>query len=109
MESERKLDALVGEKVMGRDMTKPEGFKYPIGLPHYSTDIAAAWKVVEHLKRLEPQLSFHPVSGMWMCIFNGDEGSEYEDYDSHGESAPLCICLAALAATGHSVIPSAGK
>lgn len=59
----REIDALVAEKVMG--YAKPENVNGEIGftehfigtgtsrfhvLPHYSTEIAAAWKVVERLK-----------------------------------------------------------
>lgn len=63
----RELDALIAEKVMGRDDNKgvcaprrgtlddtygrvlPDGYRERT--PHYSTDIAAAWQVVEKMMR----------------------------------------------------------
>lgn len=50
------------------------------GVPHYSTDISAAWEVVEKLNK---QYSFHLNT----------KGS--------ADTAPHAICLAALKAVGH--------
>lgn len=50
----RELDALVAEKVLGKPrvdglIKPPDDISY--GVPAYSTDIAAAWEVVEYLEK----------------------------------------------------------
>ena len=135
MKAGRELDALIAEKVMGRTShiwsehfalqktvycticgtTKGKGKEdpYPFcqkdDIPHYSTQIADAWLVVEKLRK----------DGFYICLMNdGHDGqvwlsmhSENEGtWDKGGqsdrlvaeidyvESAPLAICLAALKA-----------
>ena len=75
MKQGRKLDALISEKVMGLEpwleqdpRWKCKAFKAkyvplgmtpkPCSLPEYSTDISAAWEVVEKLKMHEPYLEW---------------------------------------------------
>lgn len=65
MKAGRELDALVAEKVMGRNLTLEKELtehemwlsqlmpEIIIHIPHYSTDIAAAWEVVEKVRTLE--------------------------------------------------------
>ena len=112
----RALDAMVAEKVMGWQFvpaSKPEGHpRWTDGEdwfcaektcisggspPAYSTDIAAAWQVVEELHRRFPDLTIEVgwshETRQWFC----------QDYDEMnfggaGSSAPLAICLAALRA-----------
>ena len=73
---------------------------YPAGLPAYSTDIAAAWEVVEAtIKRTRWRFQCGYGAGItgvprWWAFF-GDPG-EASGADDH--SLPLAICLAALAA-----------
>ncbi len=94
MQAGKKLDAEIAEKVMGRDMTKPAGFKYPIGLPHYSTAIAAAWEVIERVDAL----------GLgWMLVIKTRgrylaycADPDFGDWMAHGDTAPEAICRAAL-------------
>lgn len=129
----RELDALVAEKMMGyvwrksnrsgkrcicrpdrcpdwfdspADGTEPlvsDWDSYPF-TPAYSTDIAAAWEVVERLlvRRMYPDLvsSNYPV--VWTC-----EVDSYSDPEaatdpwpvkSCADTAPLAICRAALQA-----------
>ena len=79
-------------------------------LPHYSTDIAAAWQVVEKME----------TEGWDVVVYHGGEGStcdmsERSDDDDLGGyvytqevgdcgiSAPHAICLAALRAKGVEV------
>jgi hypothetical protein len=88
----RELDALVAEKVMGRDMTRPAGFKHPIGMPHYSTDIAAAWEVVERLRAAGHWFDLRDIRG------NGYWASFGQEMSAEGKTASLAICLAALKA-----------
>jgi hypothetical protein len=123
----RELDALVAEKVMGlRRVTEySEEFAYPHypgdfvnsdghrvfssfdepthQLPKYSSDISAAWEVVEKFIKFNPfweendslwfDLSPTKPPG-WYCNFGDSSTSVYAD------TAPLAICLAALKAVG---------
>lgn len=118
MPAGREMDALVAEKVMGwilspakwlvRDRKAIAIPGNPIGpktwedldapgLPRYSTDIAAAWQVVEKLFAIGSFFSVEsPNNGVgWSCgITRGRDTIEYILADS----APLAICRAALLA-----------
>ena len=114
----RELDALVAEKVMGWwQRTHPEGLwvdwhrpsgHYADAVPAFSTDIAAAWEVVEKIHencgpnrwcfRLEDvgQATNRPIGAYWCATFE-----KYSTYYSATElTAPEAICRAALAAVG---------
>lgn len=109
IEAGQELDALVAEKVMG---LKVRGNKYvemgdseipPIALdiPRYSTDMAAAWQVVEKIKATSSRgyvLDF--FRGVWTVGLRacGDAGEpELYDHDAgRAEEAPVAICRAAL-------------
>lgn len=118
MKPGRELDALIAEKIMGWRRVGPDeppksGWRsstgywhaeednaWEKGLPRYSTDIAAAWDVVDKIKDIKPDHAFSLESykGKWSADF------VLKDYDNYncGEgasSAPLAICLAALRAT----------
>ena len=117
----RELDALVAEKVMGweRIVMKdkpgavswphpPKGFdvnhnRWSI-IPHYSTDIAAAWEVVEKLApEFEWILENDVKDGGWSAIIYKWEGTSVVSSPigrSDADTAPHAICLAALAAVG---------
>jgi len=110
-ETGREMDALIAEKVMGLRLDW-EFAEYQNGeptvptlrdkydeigmLPLYSTDISAAWTIVEKLcgeygcdvvkvcKR-DPDLGH----GEWSCNFG-------RGWEAFGETAPLAICRAAL-------------
>ena len=101
----RELDALVAEKVMGIKLCRCYGQK-----PNehnssarcfdckcinssmaYSTDIAAAWEVVEKLAAYNPSKFLIEKCGAWLVRF--DDGTF-----TPGETAPHAICLAALKA-----------
>lgn len=110
-EAGRELDALVAEKVMGIEI--PQWLEVPEGLttltsreivPPYSTDIAAAWLVVDYLRAL-------PNGGVWLeelsgrysegyrCGFSWTKNASSTDFrQAIGDTAPLAICLAALEA-----------
>lgn len=125
MEAGRELDALVAEQVMGweRDLNIPinpkyRGIKYwksPTGMradinliPHYSTDIASAWEVVEKAHELTGCTislhlfgTFERVSGMpkYMCKFYGGRiGHPTPELTTKafGDTPMLAICRAAL-------------
>jgi len=66
------------------------------GFPHYSTDIAAAWQVVEHFERLTYTTALHSIIDGWVCSFRG---VRYADA-AQAPTAPHAICLAALKAIG---------
>lgn len=98
MKPGRELDALIAEKVMGLitdldrqtvwDVYEKPG--YP--LPHYSTDIASAWLVVEKLDLHLELLTYKKKSKTeWCAIFDIDD-------EGWGATAPHAICLAALKA-----------
>lgn len=68
----------------------------------YSTDIAAAWTVVEKIKTLKIEGVFlieytpHNKNKQWACGWDN-----YGDFNgSFGMTPPLAICLAALKAVG---------
>jgi hypothetical protein len=122
MEAGRELDTLVAEKVMGitpllvedelhvftvnRRFLQPGDYYYldtdnsRIEVPHYSTDIAAAWQVVERLHELHRNdtsviycLSLTKWNEMYYCGF-----TELKDDVVEASKAPLAICFAALKA-----------
>lgn len=115
MTSGRELDALIAEKVMGWIVAhSSEGFyrwkpkpdnpnsysEWQEGLPHYSTNIADAWHVVEKLKEYGNVVEVK-------CFRSGSvdvqvRGGNINDIRGAGnaDTAPLAICLAALKAVG---------
>jgi hypothetical protein len=108
----RELDELIAEKVMDivvlhnpgvvapDPVSGPPLLAYKVDpwtikvLPHYSTDIAAAWQVVTIATEFE--LWFNPDQQHWggYIAFGDDEFGRVTDCDT----APLAICRAALAA-----------
>jgi hypothetical protein len=74
-------------------MDQPKGCAVP---PRYSTDITAAWEVVEKMPRLE--LIKYPGGHFFAGTGYADEdGWEFE---AEAPTAPLAICRAALKAVG---------
>jgi len=121
----RELDALIAEKVKGYKLTNPQDgpvMKYGSvtvqylktwmnsagelfnneTLPEYSTDIAAAWKVVENIQLSFPGTVFefksYSPEQHAHAIFIGPKTSSAE-----ADTAPLAICLAALKSVGVEV------
>ncbi len=72
------------------------------GCPAYSTEIAAAWQVVEKLKSQLWMLSLHDHGGgQWFAGFAEHDGRYMTNREAAcriADSAPLAICLAALEA-----------
>lgn len=111
----RELDALVSEKVMGIPVTK-EGDRYwpparpganfsTHEIPEYSTNLAAAWLVVEHMHSLPkpvlqlaaPQQDYS--NEKWRAEFSRkwwNEGVSPYQFACEAETVPHVICLAAL-------------
>lgn len=118
----RELDSLIAEKVFGRSVVTyrngdiwrvmlntilNDGWKYiDIGtgilknIPPYSTNIAAAWEVVEKLRSERMMVSIvSDEDGGWnveMWDYNNRQSKEV-----FSETAPHAICLAALKAVGY--------
>lgn len=102
----RERDALVAEKVMGWNVYQASWSP--------TTDIAAAWEVVEKMdaEHRTLRVSRHPVMG-WECeIFppypwreHTNEGVRVHStsYSASADTAPEAICLAALRARGVDV------
>lgn len=129
MKAGRELDALLAEKIFGCKVDREKRF-YEVtmfcgcpgrqhdsdsdrveGIPWYSTDIAAAWQVVDHVRysvrngRFVVRAPEGPAPAYWSAGYE-DTSSEpgYGDSIHHwlveGETAPHAICLAALRVIG---------
>lgn len=123
MNAGRDMDALVAEKVMGWDLKTvwigseehkrliaPERHYMPDDYPWYSTDIAAAWMVVEKMQErfkcgvkvfaIIPE-QIERVGKKYVCSFHSGT-LEYITPELHtsdkADTAPLAICRAALKA-----------
>ena len=115
MEAGRELDALIAEKVMGLTLgPAPMSANFEItcvklgdhewrNISYYSTEIGAAWEVVEKLRGAG--WTFHvddvgfndATEGEWRVMFTeATTGNEHVFAD--GKTAPHAICLAALKA-----------
>ena len=114
MKAGRELDRLVAEKVLGHAVAqqKREIFEMtPKGsrpLRAYSTEVAAAWEIVEHLG-----MTVIPIEGgQWFVLATGRDGfkspAHFIEYLQAGNfvsagaavcaTAPLAICIAAVQA-----------
>lgn len=65
-------------------------------LPHYSTDIAAAWEVVERVDDVFVLAGFPGAPIGWSATFS-------VDFEASADTAPMAICLAALKSVGVEV------
>lgn len=132
LDAGRELDALVAEKVMGavwQNMT-PAGRKKVLSfpkdrpmittdggrvtyhgmdggnLPHYSTDIAAAWEVVEKVSSM-PEFAMFDLDVVPVGVADPMRFSARvvltDAVRVCAETAPRAICLAALQAIGAKV------
>jgi hypothetical protein len=105
MEAGLEMDELVTESVMGweRRTFKHDGVDFwhlpgtarcELDVPPYSTDIAAAWQVVEKASLFKLDcLQIHDSSDWWCEI-----ALEGRPYEATADTAPLVICRAALLA-----------
>lgn len=104
LEAGRELDALVAERVFGavvdgeRSSIDPDSADCWRETPHFSTDISAAWEVVE--------MVYAKWNGRVRATILRDDGGCYCKFvaltghgivgSAHADTAPLAICLAAL-------------
>lgn len=121
MKPGRELDALVAEKVMGLSYYPVWTNSYGQHVPHavfdkgvkqnvvtcgylkpYSTDIAAAWEVVEKFNGLYIGESESDPGRHWWQFVDSNEQDSY--IGAEGKTAPHAICLAALKAVGHDIL-----
>lgn len=112
MKPGRELDALIAEHVMGLERItslyleigwRPKGV--PVGvhqLKPYSTDIAAAWEVVEKMGVLTWHI-WKTLDDRFYAQFGKDQDEFHLKHTAEAGSAPHAICLAALKAVGHEV------
>lgn len=108
----RELDAVVAEQVCGwtgvywLDRETPVGSHKPAPaqrVSNYSTDIAAAWLVVERMRLQGWHYSIDShgaVTGNTSCGFTRGTGVDQpmEAFGAEADTAPLAICRAALLA-----------
>jgi hypothetical protein len=116
-----RLDALIAEKIFNKTVeyvgtgkmittTHPVGSPWILGenkygymIPYYSTDVKAAWEILEHLR---PDFHFSidtvPEGYQVQFVVKGNKISigSYHYCTVRAETAPLAICLAALKALG---------
>ena len=106
----RELDAVIAEKIMELEVVRNKKGGWSIGeanywytndepggvlsnpLPEYSTDIAAAWEVVEKLQKLNPLHIRSDITGRWFVSCG--------PFNASASTAAHAICLAALKAVG---------
>jgi hypothetical protein len=107
----REIDVLVAEHVMGwtprgshpifRTLVFAAGASDTL-LPNFSTDIAAAWTVVDALSKRFRRVEVYVLDEGAVCLIE-DGASEIEEgyiADADSETTPMAICLAALQAVG---------
>jgi len=98
--SDRKLDILVHEQIMHRTVPVDHDItdRFCDCVPRYSTDISAAWQVVEKFSsgyRIVISTTRYP----WDCRIYADDKELRCVADASGKTAPEAICKAALLAT----------
>lgn len=137
MNAGKELDALIAEKVMGwtkAEISNEYGKILVLGNPKlkekdwimmpaeynpylpYSTDISAAWEVVEKLSKTNTMVgtrTFNNQPWQSMCLilkslnheaYKNDFEQDFTQWiTATGESIPHAICLAALKAVGHEI------
>jgi hypothetical protein len=119
MKASRELDALVAEKVMGlKQVHRAYDLGEPVTgelyfdnnqdwgtVPFYSTDIAAAWSVIDHLIALasaamdQPYFELRTCGSYYTAVWDTEE-RDWPTVTEDADTAPLAICLAALKAVG---------
>jgi hypothetical protein len=75
-------------------------------VPHYSTDIAAAWQVLERMYDLGCHVArigiVHDWREKYECVI-GAIGNMHTEWNVDAETAPMAICVAALKAKGITI------
>lgn len=105
MRAGKGLDIMVAKTVMGHRYVRDETFgDMEIGpeginnlLQPYSSDISAAWDMLEHMKGYNPRVAFDTHSEKWEAAFSFNE-AEFTFPVVLAATAPEAICKAALLA-----------
>jgi hypothetical protein len=97
------LDRLIAERVL-------RGKSGPLFHEHvlpYSTDIAAAWRVIAACHHRESPLLYEIVDlyDWWRVHIYGPGHTVYAEQYAHLPSVPLAICRAALQAVARASLP----
>lgn len=100
--TDREIDAKVAMHIFGTPRGKifymAEGREWiTTRLPHYSTDISAAWKIIERL-----QLAILPQHTAGYRV-DSRTNTQLPYVEAWADTAPMAICLAALKAVGVEV------
>lgn len=111
----REIDALVAERVIGLEVRairviSPEGLRSDLEepLPCYSTDIAAAWLVVNTMRARGFCFNVWSREPDGALLHRGEFGAEFEQlerapfrypFKSSADTPMLAICRAAIAAS----------
>jgi hypothetical protein len=106
MQAGREMDILIIRAVFGLEPQScmvgghPPDCTGNVSYPKYSTDIAAAWLVVEKLREVTPLGDIHLErwDNRWAVSTCFDRASGGWDGFTYGDTAPLAICRAALLA-----------
>lgn len=113
MEAGREMDALIAEKVIGWTRkyvsehdtqvwdSPNESVYLENAIPHYSTDISAAWEVVEKMLEFEKDVAGHDqviITRTDDCLKWYIEFRKPSWEYAEAEALPLAICRAALLA-----------
>lgn len=126
MKPGRELDMRIAVDVMGwtksvqvhpemRAITLQDLYNDPsIPMPHYSTDIAAAWLVVEKFNQTMPKTWTFNLFGSgndWHVEIDSNDGRFLQNGPSvqvfeRAETVPLAICLAAMKVVNASPLPA---
>ena len=95
------MDKMIAEKVMGFVCYRKIGCERCEPKP-YSTDIAAAFQVIEKLWPISLTMKYVEHVPMWAC-----EGMDYRGFchKEEAETAPLAICLVALKLEQANALP----
>ena len=110
MKAGLEMDALVAEKVMGLKLredccgeyeyeivpNEPSSITCWARLPEYSTEIEAAWDIMDHLIDLHPAIMWENCE--WECCLDDHNKGHGEQFWGYADTAPLAICRAALKA-----------
>jgi hypothetical protein len=106
------LDSLIAVSVLGMELVKNDGdaggefwigyFGLTLGqmpkrdLPQFSTDISAAWDVIEHLKTTGYNARIEVHSNVCECIIWSQSMTEHGPFPrtARANTAPLAICRA---------------
>lgn len=91
MKAGRELDKLIGEKILQLD----GWYLADEFLPRFSTNIEAAWLVVEKLKSMGGEIAIR-VSPLGIEVETSEELEQ-------GTSAPYLICITALKECGFDI------